>query len=96
VRWLGPPRRGKPELALGNSGGTIVHFIAFNAGAIALVKPLSLNSETLALHLPVSVAATLTFCGLLALRRGLGRVEGAVLVALYAAYVSAAVIVAVG
>jgi hypothetical protein len=34
-------------------------------------------------------------CGLLALRGGLGRVEGVVLIALYAAYVSAAVIVAV-
>jgi hypothetical protein len=34
-------------------------------------------------------------CGLLALGGGLGRVEGVVLIALYAAYVSAAVIVAV-
>ena len=39
-----PARRGRPELALGTIGGTIVHFAALNAGVIALVKPL--NSTT--------------------------------------------------
>jgi cation:H+ antiporter len=53
-----PTKRGKPELALGNIAGTIVHFFAFNAGVIALVKPLSLDSATLDLHLPVAVAST--------------------------------------
>ena len=53
-----PTKRGKPELALGNIAGTIVHFFAFNAGVIALVKPLSLDSATLDLHLPVAGAST--------------------------------------
>ena len=35
-----PARRGRPELALGTIGGTIVHFAGLNAGVIALVKPL--------------------------------------------------------
>lgn len=90
-----PTRRGKPELALANIAGTIVHFIAFNAGVIALIKPLSLDSATRGLHMPVSVAATATLCGLIAIRGRLGRSDGAVLVTVYAAYVAAAIIVAV-
>lgn len=89
-----PTRRGKPELALGNIAGTIVHFIAFNAGVIALVKPLALGSETLEFFLPASVASTALFCGLLAFRGRLGRSDGALLLFLYAAYVAAAVVVA--
>lgn len=90
-----PTRRGRPELALGNIAGTIVHFIAFNAAVIALVKPLSLDSATRALHLPVSVAATLVFCSLMAFRGRLGRAEGMGLVGLYSVYVAVAIIVAV-
>ena len=89
-----PTKRGKPELALGNIAGTIVHFIAFNAGVIALVKPLALNSATLHLHLPVSVAATALFCTLLALRNQLSRLDGLILVGAYVAYVAAAIAVA--
>jgi cation:H+ antiporter len=94
-RVAAPTKRGKPELALGNIAGTIVHFIAFNAGVIALVKPLSLDSATLDLHLPVAVASTALLCGLIALRGRIGRLEGAVLLVLYAAYVTAAVLVAI-
>lgn len=54
-RVVVPTRRGKPELALGNIAGTIVHFISFNIGVIALVKPLSLDSATLeASNLPLT------------------------------------------
>jgi len=90
-----PTRRGKPELALGSIAGTIVHFIAFNAGVIALVKPLTLDSATLHLHLPAAVASTAVFCGVIALRGRIGRLEGLMLLALYAAYVGAAIAVAV-
>jgi len=88
-----PTKRGKPELALGNIAGTIVHFIAFNAAVIALVKPLPLNSETLHLHLPMSVAATALLCALLALRRELSRWDGLLLLGAYVAYVTAAIAV---
>ena len=90
-----PARRGRPELALGNIAGTIVHFIAFNAAVIALVKPLSLDSATRALHLPVSVAATFVFCALIGFRGRLSRVDGVALVALYGAYAAVAIVVAV-
>jgi cation:H+ antiporter len=87
-----PARRGRPELALGNIAGTIVHFAAFNAGVIALVKPLHINHATRALHLPVAVGATLLLCLVLAVGRQLSRRDGALLLAIYLGYVAAAIV----
>jgi len=86
-----PARRGRPDLALGNVAGTIVHFIGFNAGVIALIKPLRLDHATRALHLPVAAGSTVLLCALIALTRGIGRAAGALLVVLYAAYVAGAI-----
>ena len=88
-----PAQRGRGDIALGNVVGTIVHFIAFNAGLIALVRPLDLDSASRWLHLPVAVASPVFLVFLLAWRGGLGRAAGALLVGLYVAYVAAAVIV---
>ncbi len=89
-----PARRGRGDIALANVAGTIVHFIAFNAGVIALVRPLHLDSASLHLHLPMSVAATMVLCATLWLRRGLGRATGVLFVALYLGYVVAAIAIA--
>jgi cation:H+ antiporter len=89
-----PARRGRPELGLANIAGTIVHFAAFNAGVIALVKPLDMNHDTRVLHLPVAVGSTALFCLVVAVARKIGRVEGAILVALYLIYVTAAILIA--
>jgi cation:H+ antiporter len=86
-----PSRRGRGDLALGNIAGTIVHFAAFNAGVIALVKPLELDAATRHLHLPVALAATLVFCATLRIRGGISRVTGAAFLALYAVYIAAAI-----
>ena len=91
-----PAQRGRGDIALGNVVGTIVHFIAFNAGLIALVRPLDLDSASRWLHLPVAVASPVFLVFLLAWRGGLGRAAGALLVGLYVAYVAVAVIVALG
>jgi cation:H+ antiporter len=88
-----PARRGRPELALGNIAGTIIHFASFNAGVIALVKPLVLAHATTRLYLPAATAAPALLAIVLVLRRRLGRPEGAALICLYAAYLAAAVIV---
>jgi cation:H+ antiporter len=89
-----PARRGRGDIALGNIFGTIVHFIAFNAGVIALVRPLDLDSASRWLHLPVAAASPVFLVFLLAWRGSLGRAAGALLVGLYVGYVSVAVIVA--
>jgi cation:H+ antiporter len=94
VRVAAPARRGRGDVAVGNVVGTIVHFAAFNAGVIALVRPLELGSDSRWLHLPVAAASPVLLACLLAWRGGLERVAGALLLALYAGYVAAAVIVA--
>src|SRR5204863_8534193 len=72
-----PARRGRGDVALANVAGTIVHFTALNAGVIALVRPLQLDSASLHLHLPLSVAATALLCGALLVTRGISRGAGA-------------------
>jgi cation:H+ antiporter len=94
ARSVVPAKRQRGDLALANIAGTIVHFVALNAGVIALVKPLELDDATLYLHLPVSAASVVVLCSLLAARGGIARPAAAVLVALYGAYIAAAVIAA--
>jgi len=91
ARVAAPARRGRPELALGNIAGTIIHFAALNAGVIALVKPLTLDHDTTHLYLPAAVASPAILAAVLLIRRRLGRIEGAVLIALYAAYITVAI-----
>jgi len=86
-----PARRGRPELALANLTGTIVHFVALNAGVIALVRPLPLGGTTLRLHLPVAVASTLVLTLVLAIEGGVTRRAGLLLAALYVDYVAVAI-----
>jgi Ca2+/Na+ antiporter len=62
---------------------------------IALVKPLRLDGDTVHLHLPVAVAATAALCALLALRGGVSRLSGGLLLGAYALYVAASVAVGV-
>lgn len=93
ARFAVPARRGRPEIALGNIAGTVVHFAAFNAGIIALVKPLTLGPDTTRFYLPVAVASPAILAGVLVVRKRLGRLEGAVLTGLYITYIAVAIVV---
>ena len=93
ARFAVPARRGRPEIGLGSIAGTIVHFVALNAGIIALVKPLTLGSQTTRFYLPVAVASPAILAAVLVTRKQLGRIEGAGLTALYVAYVAVAIAV---
>ncbi|HKF80740.1 MAG TPA: hypothetical protein VKB17_07930 [Thermoleophilaceae bacterium] len=93
ARVVVPARRARGDVALANVLGTIVHFVGLNAGVIALVKPLRLDADTLHLHLPAAAASPAVVCAVTASRGGLSRAEGALLVALYAGYLSLAVAV---
>jgi cation:H+ antiporter len=95
TRVVVPARHGRGDVALGNVLGTIVHFIAFNAAVIALVRPIELDSDSRWLHLPVAAGSPVLLAALLAWRGGVGRLGGALLLVLYAAYVAAAVAVSV-
>ena len=85
-----PARRGHPDVAVANIGGTAIHFLTLNAGILAVALPLPLDDATMRLHLPVAVAAHALYCLILVLRRGLGRREGVLLTALYVVYIAAA------
>jgi cation:H+ antiporter len=91
ARVATPTRRGRPELALGNLAGTIVHFTTLNAGVIALVKPLAFGHDTVRFYLPAAVASPAIFALLLLTRRRIARIEGLVLTGLYVAYLAIAV-----
>jgi cation:H+ antiporter len=86
-----PARRGRPDMAAANIGGTAIHFLTLNAGILAIVLPLRLDNATMHLHLPVAVVAPALYCLILVLRGGLGRREGVLLAALYATYLVVAV-----
>jgi cation:H+ antiporter len=86
-----PARRGRPELALGNLAGTIIHFAAFNAGVIALVQPLTFGHDTTHLYLPAAALSPAILAAVLLARRRLGRAEGAALVLLYVLYLAVAI-----
>lgn len=88
-----PARRGRPELGLGNIAGTIIHFAAFNAGVIALIKPLALDSDTTHFYLPAAAASPAILAGLLLARGRLGRREGGALIGLYALFIATALII---
>ncbi len=91
ARFAVPARRGRPEIGLGSIAGTIVHFVALNAGVVALVKPLTLGHETTRFYLPVAAVSPAIFSGVILVRKQLGRLEGAALTALYVAYVAVAI-----
>ena len=93
ARFAVPARRGRPEIGLGSISGTVVHFAALNAGIIAIVKPLTLGSDTTSFYLPVAAVSPAILAAVLVLRKRLGRLEGAALTGLYIAYVAAAIAV---
>ena len=93
ARFAVPARRGRPEIGLGSISGTVVHFAALNAGIIAIVKPLTLGSDTTSFYLPVAAVSPAILAAVLVLRKRLGRLEGAALTGLYVAYVAAAIAV---
>jgi cation:H+ antiporter len=95
-RFAVPARRGRPEVAAANVGGTALHFLSLNAGILALVRPLPLDEATMQLHLPVAVIAPIIFAATLAVRHGISRAAGALLIALYVAYIAASIAFAFG
>jgi cation:H+ antiporter len=89
-----PAKRGRSDVAVGNIIGTVAHFIAFNAGVIALVKPLELDNVTLHLHLPIAAASVPLICLLFAVRSRISRLEGTALLLIYVAYIAPAILAA--
>jgi cation:H+ antiporter len=90
-----PAKRGRADVALGNIIGTVAHFVAFNAGVIALVQPLAMDGVSRQLHLPVAVISVVLVSLLIAVTRRVSRLQGGFLLLLYATYVAIAIAVAI-
>jgi cation:H+ antiporter len=86
TRMVVPARRGHPELAWGNVVGTIIIFLAFNLGVIALIQPLTADPLVLRFHAPYLLGCTILVAAALLWAKNLGRGTGALLVGLYLLY----------
>ena len=85
VRQVLPTRRGYADIAAGNTIGTVLWFVLFNLGLIALLTPVAVPDRIRSLDWPALVVAAAL--GALLLARGrVGRIEGALLVALGVAF----------
>jgi cation:H+ antiporter len=86
-----PAFRGFPELSVGNALGTLVFLLTGSLGVIVLVGPIDVPASVTSYHLPALAITVALALGLLA-RGRMGRLEGALLVAVYCAYALGAVL----
>jgi cation:H+ antiporter len=85
IRQAIPAREGRPEVSAGNLVGTLLYFLWFNLGLIALIFPVRVDPQVRAFDWPYLVAVT--WLATLFFARGrVGRLEGVLLVLAYALY----------
>ena len=87
IRQAVPAREGRPDVSAGNLVGTVIYFVLFNLGLIALAAPVRVSALTRSLDWPFLVAATWIATIFLS-RGGVSRLQGAALLCLYAGYVA--------
>jgi cation:H+ antiporter len=92
IRQAVPAKEGRPDISAGNLVGTLLYFVLFNLGLIALVTPVHVDPLVPELDWPFLVAVTV-LATLFLWRGRVGRGAGALLLALYAAYIVAHVLV---
>jgi cation:H+ antiporter len=85
ARELPAARRGRPDISLGNVIGSILTFFLFNAGVIALVRPVPVDPSVLSFYLPLCFGAV-TIVTVLLIARRVPRWAGVLLVAVYAVF----------
>jgi cation:H+ antiporter len=88
IRQAVPAREGHPDVSAGNLVGTVLYFVLFNLGLIALVSPVQVSQLTRTLDWPFLVASTWLATVFLS-RGGVSRAQGAFLLALYGVYMGA-------
>ena len=89
ARMVTPARRGHPELAWGNVVGTVLVLLGFNLGVLAMIRPLTADPLVLRFHLPYLIGCAAIVAATLLWARTPGRGLGALLIALYGAYIAA-------
>lgn len=76
----------RPDITYGNVLGSVLAFFLFNAGIIALVRPVQVDAQTLWFYMPVCTG-TILFTSIMMATRTIPRWFGAILVAGYLAFV---------
>jgi cation:H+ antiporter len=88
IRQAVPTKEGRPDVSAGNLIGTLLYFVLFNLGLIALLTPVRVDPLVRRLDWPALIAVT--WLATLFLWRGrVGRGAGLVLLAAYGAYIAA-------
>lgn len=86
ARELPAALKGRPEISFGNVAGSILAFFLFNAGVIALVNPITVDTEVLRFYLPLCFG-TVIAVSLFMMAKNIPRWTGGILVALYLIFV---------
>lgn len=86
ARELSPALKGRADITFGNVLGSVLALLLFNAGVMAVVRPIPVGGDVLRFYLPYSFVTTLVILGFVAARR-IPRWAGALFVALYAGFV---------
>jgi len=92
IRQAIPAREGRSDVSAGNLVGTVLYFVLFNLGLIALAAPVHIPPLTRTVDWPFLVAST-WLATLFLWRGGVSRGQGAALLALYAGYAGTHVLV---
>jgi cation:H+ antiporter len=79
ARELPAALRGRPEITVGNVIGSVIAFFLFNAGVIALVRPVPVSGDVFNFYLPLSLTFVL-FITFLLIRKSIPRWAGGILV----------------
>ena len=88
IRQAVPSRHGRHDVAAGNLIGTVLYFVLFNLGLIALVAPVAVPARVITLDWPFLIAVT--WLATIYLWRGrVTRWQAALLLAAYAGYITA-------
>ena len=85
ARQAVPAQRGYDDVSAGNTIGTLLYFVLFNLGLIALLTPVTVQARVRVLDWPFLVASAVIVAVLL-VRGRLGRIEGAFLAILGLVY----------
>jgi len=85
ARELPAAMRGRPEISFGNVVGSILAFFLFNAGLIALVRPVPVDAQVLRFYLPVCFG-TVVVVSVLMMTKQVTRWAGGLLVLLYCVF----------
>lgn len=82
ARELPAALKGRGDITFGNVLGSVLAFFLFNAGIIALVRPVPIGTNVFRFYLPVCLGVVL-FVTYLMIRKSIPRWAGAVLVLVY-------------